>query len=253
MSGVGHHRGYLLCASPRSGSTMLCDLLTQTGAAGAPDSFFRPASIPDFAREWGVEPPRDTFGHAYVAAVRRHGDAGTGRFGMRVMWRDMPGCTARLADLYPGLGHGSDLLREVFGIDRYVHLRRRDTVAGAVSLVLAQQTGLWHRHADGSERERTAPPLPPEYDHDAIAEAVGMLDGEADGWTSWFAANGVSPLAVTYEELAAEPAEVLRRVLDHLGVVSRGPVAVLTAPLASSTNDAWIRRFRRTEVIRRLP
>ena len=45
----GRALSYALCATPRSGSTLLCDLLADTGVAGRPDSFFRPQAI----AEWG--------------------------------------------------------------------------------------------------------------------------------------------------------------------------------------------------------
>ena len=33
-------RSYLVCATPRSGSTLLCHLLSQTGLAGRPEEYF---------------------------------------------------------------------------------------------------------------------------------------------------------------------------------------------------------------------
>ena len=46
---------YLVCATPRSGSTLLCDLLDQTGAAGHPEEYFealRHSGIPRRAHEY---------------------------------------------------------------------------------------------------------------------------------------------------------------------------------------------------------
>jgi LPS sulfotransferase NodH len=76
---------------------MLCDLLRRTGIAGAPESLFRPADIATYANEWGVTATDQSWGRAYIDAACRHGRAGTGCFGMRIMWRDMPGFLARLA------------------------------------------------------------------------------------------------------------------------------------------------------------
>src|SRR4051794_11021098 len=47
--------GYLVCATPRSGSTLLCELLTSTGVAGRPAEYFeelRATSLPRQAREY---------------------------------------------------------------------------------------------------------------------------------------------------------------------------------------------------------
>ncbi|HMF66717.1 MAG TPA: Stf0 family sulfotransferase, partial [Phyllobacterium sp.] len=37
-------RSYVICGTPRSGSTLLCDLLESTGIAGRPASYFRSES-----------------------------------------------------------------------------------------------------------------------------------------------------------------------------------------------------------------
>lgn len=236
--------GYVICASPRSGSTLLCDLLTRSATAGAPKSYFRPASVPKFARTWGLVVDGEGWDQSYVRAVRRHGDAGTGHFGMRIMWSDVPAFLKRLACLYPEVGTDVDRLHSVLGVERFVYLSRIDHVAQAVSLVLAAQTGLWHRNADGSERERMSPPRQPRYDHDQIAAELRVLEAEATGWRTWFESAGVAPLALTYEELAADPTGGLAHVLQHLGIVVPALPAPGTAKLATALNEEWSARFR---------
>lgn len=46
--------GSILCGTPRSGSTLLCGLLTAAGRMGAPDSFFRRQILTWWAQEWGL-------------------------------------------------------------------------------------------------------------------------------------------------------------------------------------------------------
>src|SRR5690349_19289466 len=49
-------RSYLVCATPRSGSTLLCRALSQTGVAGRPEEYF------EARRKTGRPPePRDYF------------------------------------------------------------------------------------------------------------------------------------------------------------------------------------------------
>ncbi len=238
-------RGYVLCASPRSGSTLLCDLLTQTGIAGNPQSYFRLAAIPELARGWGLSREMRDWDRSYVDSVLEHGTAGTGCFGMRIMWSDMAAFLERLRLLYPNVDSDVGRLRDVFGVERFVHLSRDDRVGQAVSLVLARQTGLWHRHADGSERERNAPPAPPRYDHDEINAALCLLDAEAVGWSVWFDEGEIVPLAITYEELAANPIDTLIRVIEHVGGCATTPIETRTSKLATTLNAEWSARFRR--------
>lgn len=238
--------GYLLCGSPRSGSTLLCDLLARSRVAGRPESYFRPASIPDYSMAWGVERGADGWGHSYIESVRHNGEAGTGCFGMRIMWSDMPAFLERLAILYPAVSSDRERLRSQFGVGYFVRLSRNDKVAQAVSLVIAAQTGLWHRNADGTVRQGSEPAEPPRYDSGQIAAELEMLENEARGWDTWFSAQSIAPLDLTYESLSREPVEQTMAVLSHIGSKSDMVPAVGTAKLATSLNDEWGDRYRAT-------
>jgi LPS sulfotransferase NodH len=55
-------RSYLVCATPRSGSTLLCETLEQTGIAGRPREYFealKETGVPRRPREyfWGLRRP----------------------------------------------------------------------------------------------------------------------------------------------------------------------------------------------------
>lgn len=232
---------------PRSGSTMLCDLLGQTNVAGRPNSFFRDKSMDDFAEEWGVPAQNlSSFDAAYLNTALDHGTAGTGCFGLRAMWNNMPPLIARLAEHFPGYHSDVDVLEAAFGPMQFIHLSRSDKVAEAVSLAIATQTGLWHRHADGQEMERIAPPAAPRYDADLIAtEYAEVTQGDKD-WRDWFAAQNITPHALSYEALAANPAQELAKMLDFLGLDPKRATEVTpgTAKLATPLNQEWAAQFR---------
>ena len=148
---------YIIAATPRSGSTLLCDLLSGTGIAGQPHSYYRREDILDYARTWGVSSPDvigdEAFERTYLEAVRRAGAAQTGIFGLRLMWSSVAELSARLSAIHPDRLDDSVRFELAFGKPLYIHLSRRDKVAQAVSLLKAKQSGLWHRAADGTERE----------------------------------------------------------------------------------------------------
>lgn len=239
--------GYILCATPRSGSTLLCGLLKSAGA-GDPHSFFRAEDLDDWAEGWGLPPraaaPAAVFEPAYLAAAIRAGRGGTAVFGLRLMQATLPDLLAWLDRAHPGLPSDRARLEAAFGPLRFVHLARGDRVAQAVSLVRARQTGLWHRAADGSELERTAPPAPPRFDAAAIGREHAALQAAEAGWAAWFAAEGISPLRLRYEDLAADPAAALARVLAVLGLPAPAQALPPTARLADATSAEWAARFR---------
>jgi LPS sulfotransferase NodH len=150
-------RSYIIAATPRSGSTLLCDLLSGTGFAGQPHSYYRREDILDYARKWGVSSPNvigdQAFERTYLEAVRRAGATQTGIFGLRLMWSSVGELSARLSAIHPDPLDDPARFELAFGKPLYIHLSRQDKVAQAVSLLKAKQSGLWHRAADGTERE----------------------------------------------------------------------------------------------------
>jgi LPS sulfotransferase NodH len=103
---------YVVCATPRSGSTLLCALLGATGVAGRPEEYFerlRHSGLPRQPREYfdGVEDPdvlellaptepghpdgRDPLGEALEP-----GTTPNGVFGAKLMWTHLQDVAARL-------------------------------------------------------------------------------------------------------------------------------------------------------------
>ncbi len=238
--------GYLLCGSPRSGSTMLCDLLTRTGVAGNPESYFQSQSIGAYSNELGLSSDAQHWGQEYVDRVRCAAMSSNGCVGIRIMWTNMAQVLRVLAHLYPKANDDSGRLQTAFGMQRYVFLYREDKIAQAVSLVLALQTGLWHLNADGTVREGDLETREPRFDSEAIARELKMLEREEEGWQTWFASQAIEPLRMSYESLASDPEAGLQLVLDRIGQRPKGSLpGVRTAPTSSNINDEWAAKFRR--------
>lgn len=248
---------YIICATPRSGTTLLCDLLTATGVAGAPNSYFRRQDIPRRAEAWGVsqslQNDPEAFDRAYIDAALREGRAGTDVFGLRLMWGTLAELSARLSRLYSDQSDAAALLERAFGRIVYVHVSRDDKVAQAVSLLRAEQSGLWHVAPDGSERQRSAPPAPILYDFDRIAAYVDELEYDDAAWTSFFAERDIAPVKLSYEALASHANREIGTVLRALGVSPQAAdhVGPKTARMADDESVAWSERFQRERLQRR--
>lgn len=239
---------YLICATPRSGTTLLCDLLSQTGVAGKPNSFYRQESVADFATEWSVAPGDGVeFERRYLAAAVKAGTNDTGTFGMRVMWPSMPYLLEQLGRLFPNETTDTGRIAKAFGTPIYIHMQRKDRVAQAISRLKAEQSGLWHRHADGSERERVKDHQAPQYDRAQLERFIAEAEDNEAHWHRWFDSAGITPFELTYEELAGDPTMALAKTLGALGkdpdIAKR--VAVQTARLSDATSKDWAARFAR--------
>src|SRR3954447_746678 len=118
-STIGHPRfTYLVCATPRSGSTLLCEVLGANGIAGRPAEYFedlRATGLPRQARQYfngfdnpivdqlppvipGEPEPPGRF-EAELAEVLRQGTTPNGVFAAKLMWGYFPDFAARIKEL----------------------------------------------------------------------------------------------------------------------------------------------------------
>ena len=182
---------YLVCATPRSGSTLVCQALKETGVAGRPEEYFeallhsgrprRPSeyftgisdqSILDHLDERGIgndPPPRSPLWSrtAYDRYLEWAMDAGTtqnGVFGAKLMWGYLGDFVSLLRNI-PGYRDQSlaELLPEVFPDLRFIRVVRANKVRQAVSLWKAVQTATWReteasRGLDASISDADSPP-----------------------------------------------------------------------------------------------
>jgi len=164
-------RSYIVCATPRSGSTLVCHALEETGVAGRPEEYFealRHSGRPRRPEEYfvGVEDPtiRDHLGERAVgseppsrsplwsrAAYDRYlewaFEAGTtpnGIFGAKLMWGYFGDFVSLLRNVpaYRDVPL-AELLPTVFPDLTFVRVVRANKVRQAVSLWKAVQTATW--------------------------------------------------------------------------------------------------------------
>jgi len=234
---------YLICATPRSGSTLLCGLLDSAGVAGHPASYFNRKTLNEYADDWRTARPRaGRIDEAFVRAARTAGQTPNGVFGGRIMAETLPELTSGLAAAASvPAATDVDLLSAELGRLRFVHLRRRDVVAQAVSWAKSLQTHFWH------PGEAVAPGgRDPHYDEELIGRLVATIERAEADWAAWFASHRIVPCEVTYEELAADPPRTAQKVLDYLGLkVPQGRQLVVGHHRqADQVNADWIARFK---------
>jgi LPS sulfotransferase NodH len=183
-------RSYLVCATPRSGSTLVCHALAETGVAGRPEEYFealRHSGRPRRPEEYfvGAEDPsiRDHLGERSVgseppprsplwsrAAYDRYlewafesGTTTNGVFGAKLMWGYFGEFVSLLRNVpdYRDVPLG-EVLSTVFPDLTFVRVVRANKVRQAVSLWKAVQTATWREDqataAAGSVEAEGSPP-----------------------------------------------------------------------------------------------
>ena len=246
---MANFQSYVICTSPRSGSTLLCKLLAATGKAGNPESYFHGPSISDWLSDFDLTPKassseRDVLNGIFDAA-RKRGTGNSGIFGLRLQRKSFDFLKRQMTILYPAFASDHERFQAAFGETLFIHLTRSNKLEQAISFVKATQVGLWHLAPDGTELERLSAPREPVYDADEIARNLVELTAQDNDWENWFARENIEPLRVTYDELSADYTEVLVRILDQLGLdreAAKGISPAITK-LADATNQDWKERF----------
>lgn len=197
-------RTIVLCATPRTGSTLACDVLTGTDHLGYPKEPFAAAAVPACADAWGV-PTLDEDPQRYVRAAFTNGTSPNGICAVKLMWSDVP----RLARA--GDRHEADVL-DCFVDPVALLVTRRDKLAAAISQHRAEQTGEWSTSGLGSGPE----PGPPDLVR--VSELHDTQHEGADRWRELVLATAVPWAEVVYEEVAGEPARIAAVAAELVGV-----------------------------------
>jgi trehalose 2-sulfotransferase len=251
---------YLVCATPRSGSTLLCEALKETGVAGNPEEFFE--AVPETGEPRrpldylvGLDdpealalvadapphpaPPYSDLRHGgdydeHLARVREWGTTPNGVFGAKIMWAHLDDLARRL-----GADDRHAMVDRLFDCPRLIWVRREDTVRQAISLWRAMQTQSWRAENETASGE-------PRYSFAALRHLVDLLGAQEASWERFLGAATAPVLALTYEDVAADPAAAARRTLEHIG----GDTGQLRAlprmrRQADERSDAWAERYAR--------
>ncbi len=261
---------YVVCATPRSGSTLLCELLKSTGVAGRPEEYFEarpqtglpphpgdyleglprtgagirddetPPSAPEYSSLVGLSSYREHLQRTFAL-----GTTDNGVFATKLMWRNLADVHVLASPLpeYRGLSI-ERLLDRLLDHPHYVWMTRRDKARQAVSLWRALQTRSWRReHPDQAQAPDSL-----RYSFEGIDHLVQSLQAEDERWRMFFATNRLAALEVLYEDgLERDRIATVDRVLAHIGVES--PVG-WTCPVrmfrqADELTERWVAAYER--------
>jgi LPS sulfotransferase NodH len=250
---------YLVVATPRSGSTLLCETLRATGVAGIPlEHFevFRHSTLPRQPREHftaledpGVlgllsplDPPRpDPEPSAgWWARILREGTTPNGVWGGKLMWGhvdDLLDRARELEDVAPDAGLDATLTALLGERLKLVFVTRPDKVAQAVSLWRAVQTQTW-RAGHGTPADQA------QYAFAGIDHLVGQLEEHDAAWRGWLTATGRTVHELSYDDLAADPPGAVAAVLRYLGLPDDDVPAPATERQGDERSRAWADRYR---------
>lgn len=240
-------RIYVVASTPRTGSTLLCRTLWDTGLAGAPKEYLNPMQL----RDWEVRlgSTRSALAHRLLRgdglALLRHSSWDAERLD-RHLARVMDRRTA--ANGWFGLKIHAHHHRRWFAVRdleervgeiRWIRIQRDDKLAQAISWERAVQTGRWASHQELPARRAR-------YTREGIDRRLADIARDERWWDDLL--RGRPVLTLTYEQITRQRIGAVREVLRWLDVEGAESVGLpAEAPLKrldAGANQIWASRFR---------
>jgi LPS sulfotransferase NodH len=187
---------YIVCTSPRTGSTLLCQGLSHSGRAGAPAEFFdhRTEVEEYWRRHYGIDRESD-----YVSGIIVATSTSNGVFGTKLHWstlldmyRALRGSPASPSPARQG-GSLNDLLLQRFSTVRYVWLRRRNKIAQGISHFKASRTSVWELPA-ALQPHPMGQPTSVDFDLRLIDKCVEWAHIYDNEWEAYFQRRHITPM-----------------------------------------------------------
>ncbi len=187
---------YCIFMIPRSGSTLLTELLSSCGHLGFPSELFVPDTMRTFSLAFSdLFPSYDDF---LLSGLRSR----SGVFGTEVEADRFAEEPTFFADVQEW---------------RHVYIWREDLLAQAISHQISIVTGVWHNFS-GSPHEEDLRFI----SRTAIVDKINFSLRAERFFRGLFAERHIAPYLISYEQLVSDPEGHARRIAEHIGVDAAG-------------------------------
>lgn len=208
----------LLAATPLCGACALADVIRPTEQLGLPFDYAAPENLTRWSTELGTPTPEAT-----LTELSQRRQSENGVFGI-------------LAKYDHGMGFNTarQMLRLLPNV-KSIHIRRVDVLRQAVAFALSKQTVLWDNAGDEPAR----------YDPGLIDHCLNDIVVQNALWTRLFQRLGITPLELTFEDVAQDPRQAVARIASHCDLPDI-PLQSVPARVSDSADDRiedWVTRY----------
>lgn len=239
---------YLVCATERSGSTLLAEGLNSTGLAGTVEEYFEPRKTFQWVERRQLRP---TSFVDYAESLMRKTQTPNGVFRSKIFWHQLP---EYFEPIFVQSADYVDLsmrqrLDKLFLQPKYVWLSRRDKLAQAISEVMAIETNVWlvNAHPDWYKERVTHVPT---FNFVTIRNFVERFKLYDACWEQFFASHEIAPFRVIYEEFEQDYEGTLLRLLDYLEIERPADLIIPPPAIAkqrTELNAQWAEQYQMLE------
>jgi LPS sulfotransferase NodH len=236
---------YRIWHSPRVGSSLLCQLLEDTGLAGKPGEHVALHGQNTLRERYSI--------HDYYQLRNKVWELGTGEngvFGIKLSYHKHFSHQI-IQDLALAKGVSfpdchEEIWEDFFPNSKNIILTRLDKVAQSVSWWKAIQDNEWHL-TNGQKRKTSNDFYDDKYDADALSHLFRETMLREAATIDYLKKNHLAFKTIAYEDLIADPLRILNEVLLYLGLIDQvlENVPKMKYQKTSNTqNEQWIEKFR---------
>jgi len=232
-------KSYLICATPRSGSSLLCEALRNTGLAGKPDEYFGPMHVKRWNEQWQTDTEKE-----YLEKTVSYSKGENGVIGIKVMrlyWQNFIGNLNKANN--SGTQSDFKILNQCFPNLKYIFITRRDKVRQGISWMKFLQGSAWHWVDNEPQIIKNL-----EYKPDIIRDFIIQTTVHETAWLEFFQENGIEPFIVVYEEFVNAYEDTAKEILKYLGIYHQEDLKFDERQFkkqADELTDEWVQRYLR--------
>lgn len=190
---------YVICASPRTGSTLLGEGLGACQHAGKPDEYFNPL----YSHAWAKRMGRNAIDMGeYLSWLYRHRSGTGGIFGAKLH-----------ADQFTAFVQQNHAQAMLFlnTFDAAIFIHRNNKIAQALSYARAMFTDQWSEHLSGNGSDWS-------YDTSRISEGLRAVLEDDARWQAYRAGYHGRVLNISYEQLSFDYTATMQKVVSFLNI-----------------------------------
>ncbi len=238
-------QSFIIWFSPRTGSSLLCKSLEDTGVCGKAGECLNDQGDQSLASYYQIKNFDQLCANLWHRGTSVNGIFGVKyscyRFHHERVGRELAGLQ-KLEDTQPTEWK---VMSKIFPNCKHIFLTRRNKIRTAVSWWKAIQDDIWHLK-QGSEATKDTRFYQDKYDAPALRHLLREHCLREAYTGEFFTKNQIVPMTIVYEDFIADYEGTLRRILAFLGI--RDGTMPIEPPYYQKTSDenseAWIQQFR---------
>ena len=193
---------YIICTTPRSGSNVVCDMLSQAGVLGWPAELLNPDAVRASRAFIEALPDQSVVSSAaYIEWLLKTRTAKTGVFGLKILFEDFENWRYTAA------------FRDLFMESKIILLRRRSKIRQAISYYFAEMTGQWI-HSDPARMAVEDVP----FDYERIHHHLTRLVRQDALWEVHLEGMALDYQLLIFEDFLRAPQSFIAQLAAELGV-----------------------------------